>query len=141
MNRVLTINDFALELNEYVKANFKYKDTRIHIELGTINIRRSSVRLHLRFMIEWEKKQNVFVFAQLGFQRERKGEGRKILTFISQCADKYGFEYIGIETANDKAIGFGKRMGFDIYEYPMGGFKQTHLIISTEKLNSVLNSK
>ena len=75
--------------------------------------RNSRVDLYLRIRkVESCFPPDCLIIARLSFSKERIGHGTHFIRFLIGIAQKYGFNYIGIECANIKSSTFAKKLGF-----------------------------
>lgn len=94
---------------------FKYRKSLVRLTVDNIitTRRNSRVDLYLRIRrIESRFPPDCLIIARLGFSKERVGHGTHFVQFLTGVAKKYGFNYIGIECANDKSSALAKKLGF-----------------------------
>lgn len=126
------IEEFCLELNSYLQHNFSLKRPPAYNNFNiTINAKRSKFDLYFRYKPGNEK---ILVIARIGFKEQRKGNGTRLLKFISEIADKHGIETVSLECVNENSYNFGIKLGFSDV-----GNKEMR--ISTKDLVSNVNKK
>ena len=94
---------------------FKYRKSLVRLTVDNIitTRRNSRVDLYLRIRkVESRFPPDCLIIARLGFSKERIGHGAHFIRFLTEVARKYGFNYIGIECANNKSGAFAKKLGF-----------------------------
>lgn len=87
---------------------------RIGLGLGsTIKADTHKYDLYLRLFPRPEAgwPRETLVLARIGFQEERKGHGRRLLTLLTVLAPEIGYKHIAIEAANVNSSAFGRRFG------------------------------
>ena len=95
--------------------HFKYRKSLVCLTVDNIiaTRRNSRIDLYLRIRrIESRFPPDCLIIARLGFSKERVGHGTHFVQFLTGVAKKYGFNYIGIECANDKSSALAKKLGF-----------------------------
>lgn len=103
------------EIDIYLMKRFKYRLPLVYLTPDNIIVtrRNSRVDLYLRIRrIESLFPPDCLIIARIGFRKERSGHGSHFVRFLSEIALKYGFKYIGIESVNEKSIGFAEKSGF-----------------------------
>lgn len=107
--------ELRADIDCYLMERFKYRKSLVCLTVdNTIATRRNSqIDLYLRIRrIESRFPPDCLIIARLGFCKERIGHGTHFLSFLTGVAQKYGFNYIGIECANIKSSTFAKKLGF-----------------------------
>lgn len=128
------IKDFCNDLNEYLIQEFKYKIPPARIHLNTIDVNRKKVELYIRYKTDTLIWQNdTLVLARLAFETRRKGNGRNLLSYFVNQAEKYDYKKIGLEQTNKYATAFAQKYGFKNLS------ENRHWIINVEDLKSELN--
>lgn len=85
---------------------FKYRKSLVRLTVDNIitTRRNSRVDLYLRIRkVESRFPPDCLIIARLGFSKERIGHGTHLIRFLTGIAQKYSFNHIGIECANDKS--------------------------------------
>ena len=103
------------DIDRYLMERFKYRKSLVRLTADNIiaTRRNSRVDLYLRIRrIESRFPPDCLIIARLGFSKERVGHGTHFVQFLTGVAKKYGFNYIGIECANDKSSALAKKLGF-----------------------------
>ena len=104
--------ELRADIDRYLMERFKYRKSLVWLTVDNIiaTRRNSRVDLYLRIRkLESRFPPDCLIIARLGFSKERIGHFIRFLTGIAQ---KYGFNHIGIECANDKSGAFAKKLGF-----------------------------
>lgn len=105
---------FAELLATYLATQFSYKRNHVTLGLGaTVNARTSKYDLYLRVTPPrgpWAGS-DCLVIAHIAFTPTRKGHGRSFMAFLVECADRVGYNSIGIESTNKKSEAFGEKFG------------------------------
>ena len=107
--------ELKADIERYLMERFKYRKSLVWLTVDNIiaTRRNSRVDLYLRIRrIESRFPPDCLIIARLSFSKERIGHGTHFLSFLTGVARKYGFNYIGIECANDKSGAFAKKLGF-----------------------------
>jgi ribosomal protein S18 acetylase RimI-like enzyme len=106
------------ELALFLVESFGYKERYVkqHLNLGlgaTVNAYTLKYDIYLRLFPRPEAgwPRETLVLARIGFQEERKGHGRRLLTMITRLASEIGYKHIAIESANENSSAFGRRFG------------------------------
>lgn len=127
------IQKFCDDLNLFLKNQFNYKRLPAYVFLKTISTNRKKVELYIRFKSEneiWQK--DTLVLARIAFETKQKGNGRKLLCFLVNHAQKYDYQKIGIEQTNDASAKFALKYGFQNLS------QNKHWIITVEDLRNNL---
>ena len=94
---------------------FKYRKSLVRLTVDNIITTRRNSRvdlyLHIR-KVESRFPPDCLIIARLGFSKERIGHGTHLIRFLTGIAQKYSFNHIGIECANDKSGSFAQKLGF-----------------------------
>lgn len=103
------------EIDRYLMERFKYRLSLLYLTLDNIISTRKNKRVDLYLRIR--KVESLFppdclIIAKIGFRKERVGHGTHCIHFLTEIAVKYGFRYIGIESANEKSSSFAQKFGF-----------------------------
>lgn len=107
--------ELRADIDRYLMKRFKYRKSLVCLTMdNVIDTRRNSrVDLYLRIRkLESRFPPDCLIIARLSFSKERIGHGTHFIRFLTEIARKYGFNYIGIECANDKSSTFAKKLGF-----------------------------
>ena len=112
---MIEYEELRADIDRYLMERFKYRKSLVRLTADNIiaTRRNSRVDLYLRIMrIESRFPPDCLIIARLGFSKERVGHGTHFVQFLTGVAKKYGFNYIGIECANDKSSALAKKLGF-----------------------------
>ena len=112
---MIEYEELRADIDRYLMERFKYRKSLTRLTMDNIiTIRRNSrVDLYLRIRrIESRFPPDCLIIARLGFSKERIGHGTHFIRFLTGIAQKYSFNHIGIEYANDKSSAFAKILGF-----------------------------
>lgn len=112
---MIEYEELRADIDRYLMERFKYRKSlvRLTIDNAIIPRRNSRIDLYLRIRrIESRFPPDCLIIARLSFSKERVGHGTHFLRFLTKVAQKYGFNHIGIECANDKSGAFAKKLGF-----------------------------
>lgn len=107
--------ELRADIDCYLMERFKYQKSLVWLTVDNIiaTRRNSRVDLYLRIRkVESRFPPDCLIIARLSFSKERIGHGTHFLRFLTGVARKYGFNYIGIECANDKSGAFAEKLGF-----------------------------
>ena len=107
--------ELRADIDRYLMERFKYRKSLVWLTVDNIiaTRRNSRVDLYLRIRkLESSFPPDCLIIARLSFSKERIGHGTHFIRFLTGIARKYGFNYIGIECANDKSGAFAKKLGF-----------------------------
>lgn len=107
--------ELKADIDRYLMERFKYRKSLVWLTVDNIiaTRRNSRVDLYLRIRkVESRFPPDCLIIARLSFSKERIGHGTHFIRFLTGVARKYGFNYIGIECANDKSGAFAKKLGF-----------------------------
>ena len=99
----------------YLMERFKYRRSLLYLTPDNIIVCRRNSRVDLYLRIRKEKgllPPDCLIIARISFRKERIGHGTHFVRFLSGIALKYGFKYIGIESANNKSGNFAEKLGF-----------------------------
>ncbi|KAA6324640.1 hypothetical protein EZS27_026052 [termite gut metagenome] len=112
MNEYAEIRE-ALDI--YLMERFRYHLSLVYLTPDNILTTRRNSRIDLYLHIR--RKESLFppdclIIARIGFHNERVGYGTHFVRFLMEIAIKYGFEYIGIESVNDKSRAFAEKLDF-----------------------------
>ena len=122
--------DYATECNtqlmdvlaEYLSERFGYKRKYVRQTLSTrrVTLTAYSLRYDLYFRLFPPQRdfwpRECLILARIMFKQERAGHGRALLELLISLAPTFGFKYLAIESANEKASAFAARMGFTAFE-------------------------
>lgn len=103
------------DIDRYLMERFKYRKSLVRLTVDNIitTSRNSQVDLYLRIRkVESRFPPDCLIIARLGFSKERIGHGTHLIRFLTGIAQKYSFNHIGIECANDKSGSFAQKLGF-----------------------------
>lgn len=112
---MIEYEELRADIDRYLMERFKYRKSLVRLTADNIiaTRRNSGVDLYLRIRrIESRFPPDCLIIARLGFSKERVGHGTHFVQFLTGVAKKYGFNYIGIECANDKSSALAKKLGF-----------------------------
>ena len=112
---MIEYEELRADIDRYLMERFKYRKSLVRLTADNIiaTRRNSRVDLYLRIRrIESRFPPDCLIIARLGFSKERAGHGTHFVQFLTGVAKKYGFNYIGIECANDKSSALAKKLGF-----------------------------
>lgn len=112
---MIEYEELRADIDSYLMERFKYCKSLVCLTVdNVIDTRRNSrVDLYLRIRkVESRFPSDCLIITRLSFSKERIGHGTHLLRFLTEVASKYGFNYIGIECANDKCSAFAKKLGF-----------------------------
>ena len=112
---MIEYEELRADIDRYLMERFKYRKSLVRLTADNIiaTRRNSRVDLYLRIRrIESRFPPYCLIIARLGFSKERVGHGTHFVQFLTGVAKKYGFNYIGIECANDKSSALAKKLGF-----------------------------
>ncbi len=107
--------EICKEIDYYLMERFKYRLSLVYMTPDNIIIcrRNSRVNLYLRIRrMESLFPADCLIVARIGFTKERIGHGTHFIRFLTEIAVKYGFNYIGIESTNEKSKAFAEKLGF-----------------------------
>ncbi len=107
--------ELRADIDCYLMERFKYRKSLVWLTVDNIiaTRRNSRVDLYLRIRkVESRFPPDCLIIARLSFSKERIGHGTHFIRFLTGVARKYGFNYIGIECANNKSGAFAKKLGF-----------------------------
>ena len=113
-------SEFCNDLNCYLMETYGYKRQPAYLTPDNcIGANRKAFKIYLRCKptqeVGWGV--NTLVIAQIGFYKQRIGNGSSFLKFLVKMSAKYGFKNIGIEAAiNEKIVNFAKKYGFVNYQ-------------------------
>lgn len=103
------------EIDSYLMKRFKYRLSLVYLTPDNIIVtrRNSRVSLYLRIRrVESLFPPDCLIIARISFRKEHIGHGSHFVKFLAKIALKYGFKYLGIESANDKSRSFAEKLGF-----------------------------
>lgn len=110
------VKEFCDDLNSYLKTRYHYKKNHAKVEcLGAVVAALGLIKfgLYLRFKPNYKPwPANTLVIARVSFQQTRVGNGKDFINFICEKADKFNFENIAIEYANESSRNFAMKYGF-----------------------------
>ena len=112
---MIEYEELRADIDRYLMERFKYRKSLVRLTADNIiaTRRNSRVDLYLRIRrIESRFPPDCLIIARLGFSKELVGHGTHFVQFLTGVAKKYGFNYIGIECANDKSSALAKKLGF-----------------------------
>lgn len=76
------------------------------------------------------------VVARIGFRYPNKGHGTALLKELCDFGEKFGYEYLAIESPNDDCQIFMKKLGFkDTYDMPIHELKKSIKNYQSRKLS------
>lgn len=112
---MIEYEELRADIDCYLMERFKYRKSLVRLTVDNIitTRRNNRVDLYLRIRkVESKLPPDCLIIARLGFSKERIGHGMHFLRFLTEVAQKYGFNHIGIECANAKSGTFAKKLGF-----------------------------
>jgi hypothetical protein len=112
---MIEYEELRADIDRYLMDRFKYRKSLVRLTADNIiaTRRNSRVDLYLRIRrIESRFPPDCLIIARLSFSKERIGHGTHFIRFLTGIAQKYSFNHIGIECANDKSGAFAKKLGF-----------------------------
>lgn len=112
---MIEYKELKTDIDRYLMERFKYRKSLVRLTMDNIIATRRNSRadLYLRIRrIESRFPPDCLIIARLGFNKERIGHGTHFIRFLTGIAQKYGFNHIGIECANDKSGALAKKLGF-----------------------------
>ncbi|MCS2336419.1 GNAT family N-acetyltransferase [Bacteroides sp. BFG-606] len=112
---MIEYEELRADIDRYLMERFKYRKSFVCLTIdNVITTRRNSrIDLYLRIRkIESLFPPDCLIIARLGFNKERIGHGTHFLRFLTEVAQKYGFNHIGIECVNAKSRAFVQKLGF-----------------------------
>ena len=112
---MIEYEELRADIDCYLMERFKNRKSLVRLTVDNIitTRRNSRVDLYLRIRkVESRFPPDCLIIARLGFSKERIGHGAHFIRFLTEVARKYGFNYIGIECANNKSGAFAKKLGF-----------------------------
>ena len=112
---MIECEELRADIDCYLMERFKYRKSLVRLTVDNIitTRRNSRVDLYLRIRkVESRFPSDCLIIARLGFSKERVGHGTHFIRFLTEVAKKFGFNYIGIECANDKSRAFANKLGF-----------------------------
>lgn len=112
---MIEYEELKTDIDRYLMERFKYRKSLVRLTMDNIIATRRNSRadLYLRIRrIESRFPPDCLIIARLGFNKERIGHGTHFIRFLTGIAQKYGFNHIGIECANDKSGALAKKLGF-----------------------------
>ena len=112
---MIEYEELRADIDRYLMERFKYRKSLVRLTADNIiaTRRNSRVDLYLRIRrIESRFPPDCLIIARLGISKERVGHSTHFVQFLTGVAKKYGFNYIGIECANDKSSALAKKLGF-----------------------------
>lgn len=127
------IHEFNEQLNNYLKARFKYKrDVSRVCELDDkLQAFKHKVELYIRYKPTYKPYfKNTLVLARIGFNEQRKGHGTDLLRFLAAVALQFDIEHIAVEQVNSNSKAFCKASGFeevanDVWSIPCSALFQS----------------
>ena len=112
---MIEYEELRADIDCYLMERFKYRKSLVRLTVDNIitTRRNSRVDLYLRIRkVESRFPPDCLIIARFSFSKERIGHGAHFIRFLTEVARKYGFNYIGIECANNKSGAFAKKLGF-----------------------------
>ena len=112
---MIEYEELKTDIDRYLMERFKYRKSLVRLTMDNIIATRRNSRadLYLRIRrIESRFPPDCLIIDRLGFNKERIGHGTHFIRFLTGIAQKYGFNHIGIECANDKSGALAKKLGF-----------------------------
>lgn len=112
---MIEYEELRADIDCYLMERFKYRKSLVRLTVDNIitTRRNSRVDLYLRIRkVESRFPPECLIIARLSFSKERIGYGMHFIRFLTGIAQKYSFNHIGIECANDKSSALAKKLGF-----------------------------
>ena len=112
---MIEYEELRADIDSYLMERFKYRKSLVRLTVDNIitTRRNSRVDLYLRIKrIESRFPPDCLIIARLSFNKERIGHGTHFIRFLTGIAQKYSFNHIGIECANDKSSALAKKLSF-----------------------------
>lgn len=112
---MIEYEELRAEIDRYLMERFRYRKSLVRLTVDNIVTTRRNSRVDLYLRIRRSESRfppDCLIIARLGFSKERIGHGTHFIRFLIGIAQKYGFNYIGIECANIKSSTFAKKLGF-----------------------------
>ncbi|NOU50255.1 hypothetical protein HG263_06820 [Pseudoalteromonas sp. JBTF-M23] len=112
----LDIHAFNAQLNEYLKARFKYKSnvSRVCVLDDKIQAFKTKIDLYIRYKPNYKPYlKNTLVLARIGFVQARKGHGTDLLRYLTSVAEQFEIEHIAVAQVNSNSKSFCKAFGFE----------------------------
>lgn len=127
---------FSILLTAYLSKEFcNSKKITNSVTGHTVNALGDGYELYLRITPPpggiWDSE--TLVIARIGFKEHRRGNGRKFIHFLVECASILGYSKIGLECTNEKSNAFGRRLGFQEH----GAYN--HLLGTVHKVTQILD--
>lgn len=112
---MIEYEELRANIDHYLMERFKYRKSLVSLTIDNVITTRRNSRIDLYLRVR--KVESLFppdclIIARLGFSKERIGHGTHFLGFLTEVAQKYGFNHIGIECTNTKSSAFAKKLGF-----------------------------
>ncbi|MCE8921496.1 GNAT family N-acetyltransferase [Bacteroides ovatus] len=112
---MIEYEELRADIDRYLMERFKYRKSLVCLTIDNVITTRRNNRIDLYLRIR--KIESLFppdclAIARLGFNKERIGHGTHFLRFLTEVAQEYGFNHIGIECVNAKSRAFAQKFGF-----------------------------
>lgn len=112
---MIEYGELRADIDCYLMERFKYRKSLVRLTVDNIitTRRNSRVDLYLRIRkVESQFPPDSLIIVRLGFSKERIGHGTHFIRFLTGIVQKYSFNHICIECANNKSSAFAKKLGF-----------------------------
>lgn len=132
----LLYEPFADEIDTFCRKQFGYESRCAHPAFPTIMINHTAVPLYLRFRPDGFWPSDSVVIASIGFEKQRRGYGRELLSKLVEMSDRYGFKSIGIEQTgqSENIKNFVRKFNFVAYR------NEKNWLVSVDVLTACLAS-
>jgi hypothetical protein len=103
-------------LNNYLSHRYNLKRDSARpspVNSEMIDAKRAAFGLYFRVakkQLEWP--HGTLVISRIYFRNKRQGNGRSLVTFLSELGRSLGYQFIGIESPNENSRAFAARLGF-----------------------------
>lgn len=96
-----------VDVDRYLMERFKYRKSLVCLTVDNVitTRRNSQIDLYLRIKrIESRFLLDCLIIARLSFSKERIGHETQFIRFLTEVTHRCGFNHIGIECTNTKAV-------------------------------------
>lgn len=130
------------EIDTWLRHRFHYRARLAHFGLGgTIHARRARVDLYLRLITRsieghlWPA--NTLVIARIEFKERHKGHGRALLQLLCAQAERFGYDKIAVECANED-VGIQSFCAKFFFDNPASPRRNWNFIATVEHVSFML---